>query len=96
MNSNVPHVLYGLGSIVAVCSGKHGDYVRTLGATDVIDYRTEDISAGLKRASTESDGFDYVLDCVGSDTAQAAVDSLRYGVRSSPQPSSTYLFILKL
>ncbi|MCF7929054.1 MAG: NAD(P)-dependent alcohol dehydrogenase [Spirochaetales bacterium] len=54
-------VQYGkyLGAnVTGVCSGKNIDFVKSLGADDVIDYTTtETLKAGTK--------FDFILDCAG-------------------------------
>lgn len=46
------------------------------GATDAIDYRTEDVSERV-RALTEGHGVDVVMDGVGRDTFLMSLDSLR-------------------
>ena len=54
-------VQYGkhLGAeVTAVCSGRHADFVRSLGADRVIDYTTTDTLGGDTR-------YDFVLDAVG-------------------------------
>jgi NADPH:quinone reductase-like Zn-dependent oxidoreductase len=45
-------------TVTGVCSGKGADLVRSLGATDVIDYTREDVTAGSRR-------FDLVVDIGG-------------------------------
>lgn len=73
--------------IIAVCSKKHENYVISLGATHVIDYHNEDISAGLERLSREDgtgDGIDYAIDCVGPETAKSLVDHMAYGGKIIP------------
>ena len=47
------------GAIVTgVCSGRHAELVRSLGATEVVDYTSEDFSDGSRR-------FDLILDVGG-------------------------------
>jgi NADPH2:quinone reductase len=51
----------GFQRIIAVCSKKNEEYVRSLGATDVIDYRMESsIHEAIQRV-TNNEGIDYVL-----------------------------------
>jgi NADPH:quinone reductase-like Zn-dependent oxidoreductase len=49
--------------VTGVCSGGHADRVRSLGAHEVIDYRTEDFADGSRR-------FDLVID-IGGRTSVA-------------------------
>jgi NADPH:quinone reductase-like Zn-dependent oxidoreductase len=50
-------------TVTAVCSGRHTDLVRSLGASDVIDYTTQDLADGSRR-------FDLILD-IGGRTSVA-------------------------
>ncbi len=51
----------GFQHIVAVCSKKNEEYVRSLGATDVIDYRSEtSIHEAIQRI-TNNEGTDFIL-----------------------------------
>lgn len=52
-------------TITAVCSGSNFDMVRSLGAQNLIDYKTEDFSGG-------SEKFDIVFDAVGKTTKAKA------------------------
>jgi NADPH:quinone reductase-like Zn-dependent oxidoreductase len=45
-------------TVTGVCSGAHSEMVRSLGAVDVVDYRTEDFADGTRR-------FDLILDIGG-------------------------------
>lgn len=45
-------------TVTGVCSGGHADLVRSLGATEVIDYRLEDFTDGSRR-------FDLIIDIGG-------------------------------
>lgn len=58
--------LYGANPIAVVSSAEKADYVRALGATDVIDHSTEDFVARVKEI-TAGHGADRVLDMVGGD-----------------------------
>lgn len=58
--------LVGANPIAVVSSPAKADYVRTLGATDIIDHSTEDFVARA-RELTGGRGVDRVLDMVGGD-----------------------------
>ena len=47
--------------ITAVCEGRHRDLVRSLGASKIIDYKTEDFTKDPER-------YDFVFDTVGKTT----------------------------
>jgi len=71
---------YGL-EITAVCSGENNELVRSLGASRLIDYRTEDFIKS-------SDQYDFVLDAVGkSDFARCKHLLKPHGIFSSSQPN---------
>ncbi|ARE84740.1 MULTISPECIES: zinc-dependent alcohol dehydrogenase family protein [Roseovarius] len=55
--------------VVATASGYDADFVRSLGADVVIDYRTEDYVAVVNR-ETGGVGVDVVLDTIGGDTLE--------------------------
>ena len=59
--------------VVATASGANVDLVRSLGADEVIDYRTQDF--------TRLSDIDLVLDTVGGDTLEASWSVLRPGGR---------------
>lgn len=61
--------------VAATCGSQNVDYVRSLGADVVIDYKTEDVGRALQDWSGE--GVDVVLDVVGSTTLPHALDMLR-------------------
>nr|WP_086939602.1 zinc-binding dehydrogenase [Thaumasiovibrio occultus] len=67
----------GCGQIITTCSAANHDFVRSLGATDVIDYQTQDIEARVM-AITDDDGVDVALDCVGGDSDIDCANVLRY------------------
>ena len=54
--------IYGFDEIATTCSAENAEFVRSLGATVVCDYKTEDFVARFKAAP-----FDVVLDPVGGD-----------------------------
>ncbi len=74
----------GFTKIIAVCSKKNGEYVRSLGATDVIDYHSEPSLCDAIQRAVSNEGVDYVLDCVGEVTARDAVRALRFDGKICP------------
>ncbi|GAA5892022.1 hypothetical protein JCM6882_005664, partial [Rhodosporidiobolus microsporus] len=50
--------------IIATCSEKNADFVKSLGADVVIDYNTEDIAKRLKELRPK-EGYVEIIDCVG-------------------------------
>lgn len=63
------------GAIVTgVCSAANADLVRSLGASTVIDYRTQDFRHMGQR-------FDVIVDCIGAATAETCRDALVPGGR---------------
>jgi NADPH2:quinone reductase len=64
--------------VIAVCRGENTDYVRGLGAADVIDYTVGDVAERLR--SRYPDGIDAIADMVGNkDTVTRLSDQLRPG-----------------
>lgn len=65
----------GAHSVTGVCSGRNADFVRGLGADQVIDYGSEDFT---------SERWDVIIDCVGNRTGSeirgALVDDGRWVV----------------
>ena len=52
--------------MTAICSGKNAEYVKELGADEVIDYTKENIVSALKSKRTAAmQDFDLLVDCVG-------------------------------
>ncbi len=63
--------------VIAVCSsGRKGDFVKSLGAERVIDYRGEDVAAVL--AAEYPKGVDVAVDTVGGDVFDAFLANLAY------------------
>jgi NADPH:quinone reductase-like Zn-dependent oxidoreductase len=58
--------------VVGTASAAKHDFVASLGADELIDYRTADFAAQL-------DGVDVVLDTIGGDVARRSVGVLRPG-----------------
>ena len=57
----------GLDTVIATCSAANADYVAGLGATHIIDYRSEDVRETVMRI-TQGRGVSRALDAVGGDT----------------------------
>lgn len=60
--------------VIAVASGRDEDYVRSLGAEHVIDYRNGDVAARIRAAAPH--GVDLYLDTSGRNDLDTAVDLL--------------------
>jgi NADPH:quinone reductase-like Zn-dependent oxidoreductase len=58
--------------VIATTSAAHADMVKSLGADEVIDYRSEDFSVRLKNV-------DVVLDAIGGETQAKSLKVLRKG-----------------
>jgi NADPH2:quinone reductase len=69
--------LAGIGQIIGVCSTANLAHCMSLGATEVIDYKTESIHDGIMRV-TAGKGIDLLIDNVGSDTCKEGVRCLKF------------------
>jgi NADPH:quinone reductase-like Zn-dependent oxidoreductase len=69
--------LHGL-VVIATCSAKNSEYVKSLGADHVIDYNTENIIERAKQL-TNGKGVDYWMDNINSDSAASAFDAIAFG-----------------
>ena len=65
--------------LAATCGTANAEYVRSLGAERVIDYKTEQVCQAVRDWS--AGGVDVVLDTVGPATLPKALDMLRSGGR---------------
>jgi len=65
--------------VVATCGTANVEYVTSLGAERVIDYKTEQVCEAVRDWSVK--GVDVVLDAVGPATLPKALDMLRPGGR---------------
>ena len=54
--------------VTGTCGSSNIDFVKSLGATDVFDYKTTDIDTWLLESNDRM--FDIVIDCVGGETLQ--------------------------
>ena len=68
--------LLGAAQVVGVSSGKNAEYVRSLGADEVVDYTVKKVSEALPKE------YDVVFDCVGGkDQWEEAQKVLKVGGR---------------
>ncbi len=67
----------GVKELFATASAGNAQYVRELGATQVIDYRTSDVVETVRRL-TGGRGVSRGLDCVGGENARLVADSLGF------------------
>ena len=58
---------FGCDQVVASCSGSNVDLVKSLGADEVIDYRSTNLVEALKDWTQKNGLFDHIVDNVGSD-----------------------------
>ncbi|MBC7003803.1 zinc-binding dehydrogenase [Photobacterium sp. BZF1] len=67
----------GISTIITTASQAKHNYVHSLGATHIIDYRSQDI-IGQVMAITDGAGVPIALDCVGGDNDIIAASCLGY------------------
>jgi NADPH:quinone reductase-like Zn-dependent oxidoreductase len=51
----------GASTVTAICSGSNAELCKSLGADEIIDYRTEDPVVALRRSGRQ---YDHIVDCV--------------------------------
>jgi NADPH:quinone reductase len=64
--------------VITTCSGHNSEWVRQLGATEVLDYTNEDITNRI-REITQGRGVDAILDTVSSKSATEGIGMLAFG-----------------
>ncbi|MDX2244226.1 MAG: zinc-binding dehydrogenase [Leptolyngbyaceae cyanobacterium bins.302] len=64
--------------VISTCSMANFDWVRQLGASDVLDYHTQDVAAEVQKL-TDGRGVDAIVDTVNADTATLGLDLLAFG-----------------
>ncbi|KIS70756.1 uncharacterized protein UMAG_01911 [Mycosarcoma maydis] len=70
----------GVGVIASAGSDEKCEFVRSLGAEESINYKTEDLRAKLKAFAADT-GIHYYFDNVGGDQLEAYIDNAaRYGI----------------
>ncbi len=62
--------------VIGTCRGSNMDFVKSLGAWEVIDYRSEDFVSAVQRM-TGGEGVDAVYDTVGGDTIARSIGIAR-------------------
>ncbi|WP_260262087.1 zinc-binding dehydrogenase [Vibrio intestinalis] len=67
----------GVETIITTASSAKHDYVKSLGATHVIDYREQDVVQQIADI-TGGDGVEIALDCVGGDNDKTCAAVLAY------------------
>lgn len=65
-------------TVYTTCSPRNADYVRQLGATEAIDYHTENVHERIM-ALTDGRGVDAVIDTLGVAAATEALGMLAFG-----------------
>lgn len=65
-------------TVISTASEHNHDYVKSLGADHVIDYRDEDVRARVMEITNER-GVDAVLDTVSRESATNSLDLVAYG-----------------
>ncbi|KAI9472250.1 MAG: chaperonin 10-like protein [Benjaminiella poitrasii] len=66
--------IYSDNIVVGICSGKNAEFVKSLGADQVIDYKDE--AAYKSFITEEKNSFDVILDCVGGEDYYNQLDPL--------------------
>ena len=51
--------------VIGICSDRNADFVRELGADEVIDYGTQDVTQSLLSKRPDGKKYDLFIDCVG-------------------------------
>lgn len=51
--------------VTAICSGRNAEFVRQMGADDVVDYTTLNVSRELLERRRHGSQYDLYIDCVG-------------------------------
>lgn len=64
--------------VISTCSSHNFEWVRQLGATEVLDYKTEDVASRVREITNER-GVDAIVDTLSSASATAGLDMLAFG-----------------
>ncbi|KAI4627522.1 uncharacterized protein J4E87_004086 [Alternaria ethzedia] len=73
--------------VTGICSGSNVDFVQSLGADEVIDYRTQDVPNSLLSKRPGGTKYDLYIDCVGGTEMFAHWNELLH-------PSGAYITIV--
>ena len=68
---------FKMDKVIATCSAANSGYAKSLGATHVIDYQSEDVVARVLEI-TDQEGVSVGLDTVGSENDILVANSLRF------------------
>ncbi|HEY9756273.1 MAG TPA: zinc-binding dehydrogenase [Oculatellaceae cyanobacterium] len=63
--------------VIATCSRHNTNFVRDLGATEIIDYQKEDVAQAV-REITNGRGVDYIVDTVSPESATKGLQMLAF------------------
>jgi NADPH:quinone reductase-like Zn-dependent oxidoreductase len=63
--------------VIATCSSHNANFVKDLGAAEVIDYNRDNVKDKVLNL-TKGRGADYVIDTVGPESATASIDMLAF------------------
>lgn len=66
-------VAYPALPILATASARHHAHVTSLGASKVVDYKSDSVVADLKAASPNGAGVDVIIDCVAAGVSQTDI-----------------------
>jgi len=61
--------------VIGVASEKNHDYMRELGADEVVDYHNRDVGKAV--LDIESEGVDLIFDCTSGETLQQSLSTLK-------------------
>lgn len=78
--------------VIGVARSANHDFVRELGAHEVVDYRTEDVRTAIEKLAP--DGVDAAVDAVGGAAQESLADIVRSGGRiaSCVNPAASTVF----
>lgn len=51
--------------VTGICSGRNAEFVKGLGADEVVDYGQQDVAKTLLDGRPEGNKYDLYIDCVG-------------------------------
>lgn len=63
--------------IIAICSKRNQEYVKSIGATHFVDYQA-DVSEQLKEVIGMEKGVDVWIDMIGEESLKLGLENLRY------------------
>jgi NADPH:quinone reductase len=64
-------------NVIATCSRHNFNFVKDLGATEVVDYKGDNVAEAVRKI-TNGLGVDYILDTVGSENATQSLELLAF------------------